>query len=520
MSKSIFLKSVLAVFLSGALLHASWPQWRGLHRNGVATESPPLTTEFGDTGPELLWESFEIPSDDDGGHGSIVVADGHAYLSLVWHRHVPAKERTIDSRVLRKLGHRNTKMAAEKIAAMEKARLGLSPQLRGGRLEEWINQWIKTNLTEEEKLHYDGYVKSRFKQGRLALPLDVLNAVAEKKDETFPNQESLLKWVKEQGWHEDINEKVTDAVPGTKRIASDTVLCLDARTGKEVWRFESATGPVGRSASSTPCIAEGRLFTACGESAYCLDAKTGKQLWKIPITSKGPASSPLFAEGRVFLQDNALKAFDYKTGELLWEQKEIRGNKSSPSVWGKGEDLTILCQSNSKFIGVNGNNGEIRWQVTGGSDASAAVSGDFVAIQHKQSDSGLIVYKLEKDGIKKAWAHPYTSRRYASSPILHEDRVYLLGGSRHLCADLKTGEILWNQPAKSEIASPILADGKLFVTENNGGILTILDATSNEYEKLASTKVRAIRCPSPAIDNGFLYLRREKSICCFDLRKK
>ena len=276
LSKSIFLKSVLAVFLSGALLHASWPQWRGLHRNGVATESPPLTTEFGDTGPELLWESFEIPSDDDGGHGSIVVADGHAYLSLVWHRHVPAKERTIDSRVLRKLGHRNTKMSAEKIAAMEKARLGLSPQLRGGRLEEWINQWIETNLTEEEKLHYDGYVKSRFKQGRLALPLDVLNAVAEKKDETFPNQESLLKWVKEQGWHEDINEKVTDAVPGTKRIASDTVLCLDARTGKEVWRFESATGPVGRSASSTPCIAEGRLFTACGESAYCLDAKTGK----------------------------------------------------------------------------------------------------------------------------------------------------------------------------------------------------------------------------------------------------
>ena len=518
--KHILFHAVLTVGLSISVLHASWPQWRGTYRNGVAQDSPALTTEFPDKIPTILWESFEIPSDDDGGHSSIVVENGHAYLSLVWHRHVPATERTIDSRVLRKLGHRSTKMPAEKIAAMEEARINLPLRLRGSKLEEWIDQWIKEKLSEEEKLHYEGYVKGRLKQGKLALPIQVLDTVASKRDQPFPNQASLDKWVGKQGWTKDINEKVLDAIPGTKRVSRDTVLCLDAKTGKEVWRFESPTEPVNRSASSTPCIAAGRVYSVCGSIAYCLDSMTGQLIWKSPIISKGPASSPMMVEGKLILLDNTLKALDAKSGKLLWEQKAVKGNRTSPATWGTAKSLTILCQSSNEFIGVDGNTGKIRWQVNGGGDASAAVSGNYVAIQHKHSDSGLVVYNLTEDGIKKTWEYLYTSRRYSSSPILHDGRVYLLGASRHLCADIKTGEIRWNKPAKSEIASPILADGKLFVMENNGGLLTILDASANEYKELASIKVGAIRCPSPAIDDGLLYLRRANSICCFDFRKK
>ena len=516
--KSTSVLSVI-VLVSAASLHAAWPQWRGVHRNGVAPESPALTTEFSDDGPKLVWESIEIPSDDEGGHSSVVVAGGRAYLSLVWHRDVPAQQRIIDTRVLRKLGHRNTKLEPEKIAAMEKARLSLSPRLRGGKLDEWIAQWIAEHLTEKEKLHYESFVKSRFRQGRHALPLDVLEAAADKKDEVFPDHASLVKWAKSHGWSEEIAEKVIDAVPATRQVAHDTVLCLDARTGKEVWRFEAETPPVNRAAASTPCVVEGKLFTALGGHAYCIDVKTGKPLWRTATSTKGPAASPLVVEGKLILLDQTLKALDAKTGELLWEQKAVKGCKSSPAAWGEGEHLTILSQSNGEFIGVNANTGEIRWQEQGGGDASAAISGDYLAIQHQRSNSGLVVYKISKDGIEKAWEHLFESRRYASSPILHAGRVHLLGGSRHLSADLDTGKILWNKPSKCEIASPILADGKLFITENNGGILTILDANADEYTELASTKVRAMRCPSPAIDGGFLYLRREKSICCFDLRK-
>ena len=97
-----------------ANLHAGWPQWRGIDRNGVAHNSPKITTDFAEDGPKMVWESIEIPSDDEGGHSSVIVAEGKVYLSLIWHRDVPAKQRTIDTRVLRKLGYRSTKLEPEK----------------------------------------------------------------------------------------------------------------------------------------------------------------------------------------------------------------------------------------------------------------------------------------------------------------------------------------------------------------------------------------------------------------------
>lgn len=509
----------LASFLLAIPIFASWPQWRGALRNGVDPESPALTTEFPDDGPKLVWESFEIPSDDEGGHSSVVIQDGRVYLSLVWHRDVPADERTIDSRVIRNLGHRRTKLSEDKIAAMEKARLGLSPRLRGKKLEEWIAGWVEANLDDEEQQHYTGYVRERFRKGKLALPLDLLETVAAKKDHVFPSHEALVEWVKEQGWPEELGRQVIDKVPATRQIATDTVLCLDAKNGAELWRHEKVTQKAPRNAASTPCVAEGRLFAVCSKHVYCLDAKDGKLVWEKEMTSTGPATSPIYAEGKLFLVDRGLTALDSKTGEKIWEQTKANNRLSSPSIWGEGESLTLAFQTNSEFQGVNANTGEIRWVASGGGESTAAIQGDILAVQNKKSDSGLVVHRVTKDGINKVWEYLYTSRRYSSSPLVYGNKVFLLGAGRHLCADYTTGDILWNQPAKSEISSPLLADGKILVLENNGTQLTILDANAEEYTELASTKVRAMRCPSPAISDGFLYVRKADRISCFDLRK-
>lgn len=518
----IQIRSILLLLFScsSIQLYSSWPQWRGAFRNGVAPDSPPLTTEFPEEGPKLLWESFEIPSDDDGGHSSLVIEGDKVYLSLVWHRDVPSTERTISSKVLRTLGHRNTNLSKEKLAIMERARLERSPRLRGSKLEEWMNLWIEENLNEKEKLHYSGFIKSRLKQGKFALPLDLLDAVAQKKDTVFPDHETFVNWVKSNNWPDDLAQKVIDAVPATMQQASDTVLCLDAKSGKEIWRFEKETTPVGRNAASTPCIADGKVFAVGAYRAYCLNADSGKVLWDLEIKNKGPAASPLYAEGKFFLLDSGLKALNAENGEEMWLQKKVNNKNASPVAWGKAKALTIACQGSAEFIGVNGNTGEIRWEVSGGGDSTAAIDQNLVAVQNQRSDSGLVVHRITEDRIEKIWEHLYTSRRYSSSPLVFKDKVYLLGASRHLCADLKTGKILWNQPAKSEISSPILADGKLFVLENNGALLTVLDANAEEYTELARTKIRAMRCPSPAISDGLLFVRKADKIACFDLRKQ
>jgi len=58
--------------------------------------------------------------------------------------------------------------------------------------------------------------------------------------------------------------------------ADDTVRCLDARSGKERWRF-TAAGPV----RIAPTVSAGKVYFGSDDgAAYCLDAETGSLVWK------------------------------------------------------------------------------------------------------------------------------------------------------------------------------------------------------------------------------------------------
>ena len=63
---------------------ADWAQWRGPQRNGVASGGPALPATWAKTGPRQLWQSQTISQDvgagSGGGYGSVVVADGRAYV--------------------------------------------------------------------------------------------------------------------------------------------------------------------------------------------------------------------------------------------------------------------------------------------------------------------------------------------------------------------------------------------------------------------------------------------------------
>ena len=69
-----------ALLLVGSIAQADdWPQWRGPLRNGILPESRPLAGQWPTKGLTKLWESEAIPSNDDGGHGSVVAAGGRVY---------------------------------------------------------------------------------------------------------------------------------------------------------------------------------------------------------------------------------------------------------------------------------------------------------------------------------------------------------------------------------------------------------------------------------------------------------
>jgi len=507
-----------ASILAPLTLAADWPQWRGPAGNGVLANGPSLLANWKGGDLKELWDSEEIPSNDDGGLGSVVVAGGRAYLSVVWHRDEPSETRQINELVVRQLGHQNTgALGPELVKKMEETRLSLSPTLRGKKLDDFAKQWIEENLNQKQRQLFSGMISGRFKKGALALPLDVLDKLAGQQQRVFANEAELKAWLDEQGWSDAIKQQVFAAVPPTRRVAEDTIECLDLASGKTLWKTAAPGLPTGRNSSSTPCVADGRVFAIGSVSACAVDAATGKLLWSVPLPQKGVGSSPTAAGGAVILNAKHLLALDAATGRELWKAEKAGGGNSSPVVWKSGERMLAICQGRNSLDAVDVKTGQPAWSVPGGGDSTPAIGGDILTVQTRRPEPGLVAYRLKPDGAEKLWLAPYDALRTQASPVMHGGYVFLADNDVQLCLDAANGSQRWTAPVPGSIASAVMADGKLFVPINNGNNVQVLRADGTERVELGKANVKATWVPSPTVADGKLFVRLKDRVRCFSL---
>ncbi|HUQ92482.1 MAG TPA: PQQ-binding-like beta-propeller repeat protein [Bryobacteraceae bacterium] len=89
------------------------------------------------------------------------------------------------------------------------------------------------------------------------------------------------------------------------------------------------------------------------------------------------------------------------------------------------------------------------------------------------------------------------------------------------CLDAKTGEEIWGSQriaAAIYSSSPVLADGKVYIT-NEEGTTTVIRA-GRQFEVLAENKLEEYTLSSPAISQGQIFLRTEKGLYCIGQRVK
>lgn len=160
----------------------------------------------------------------------------------------------------------------------------------------------------------------------------------------------------------------------------ERILCLDARTGKEIWKHEhkvtyAISYPGGPRV--TPTIHDGLLyFQGAMGHVWCLDAKTGKEQWKHDMCAKyecrpprwGYSSHPLVHGDLVYFaaggEGSVLVAFNRKTGEEKWKALSAEeAGYCGPIVTKAAGVEQLLFWYPKGVVGLNPTTGKKYWEV-------------------------------------------------------------------------------------------------------------------------------------------------------------
>ena len=293
----------------------------------------------------------------------------------------------------------------------------------------------------------------------------------------------------------------------------EVLLCLDAITGKEIWRSAQAIAyqmhPAavghGKGPKSTPLINNGNVYTfGISGVLSCHDARTGKLKWRQEFTKQYPKTSPLFGTAMSPLIDSglliahvgghdkgALTAFDPETGASKWSNEVDGPAYSSPIVVTLAGVRQVVTSTQGNVIGVDVTTGKLLWKLPAKSQydensVTAIAFKDMVIFSRE--GQGLTAIRLESDDSgfvpKEAWNNK-ENHMYLNSPVLVGNTLFglsLLKKGQFFAIDVETGKTLWQGPGRmGENAAILNLDGKVLLLLINDGNLIVLPANAKEY---------------------------------------
>jgi outer membrane protein assembly factor BamB len=503
---------VAGVWTAAAL--ADWPMWRGPLRNGVQPDGTKLTENLPAADWKPVWESEAIPADTEGGFGSPVVADGRVYLYCSWRVWVDIPERLLTADAARQLGLLPEGLPADLLAEIEAART--SPErtaLKGGAIGKWSREWVVARPAVTQQVAIARFAEDRLNRGDRAFAADELRRVPALIGKKLATPDDLVNWFKTNAITGPLQERMLALIPAKVAHMDDVTLCLDAADGRTLWK-KTHPGRVSEwGASATPAVASGIVCVAGSSGvAYAYDAKTGDLRWTNAVMRQaGINGSPVFHGNRFYLQAGGLVALDAATGTAVWRQDKIAGSDMSPVIW-EHDAKTYVISGGQKLSCADAADGQVLWSAVGSQYATPAVSGNFMAVQN---GTGLVTYCLSPTGAQKIADIPGIGSR-GGSAAMDGKHAYVAINPKAACVEAATGTVVWTVAgAREDFASPLLADGKL-IAFGGGGRLIMYDTATGKT--LTSAKVDAVRCTSPALADGRLYVRTAKSVRCYDLR--
>ncbi len=331
------------------------------------------------------------------------------------------------------------------------------------------------------------------------------------------------------------------------REGKDFLLCLDGNSGKELWATELGTmfeNDWGNGPRSTPTI-EGDFIYAMASSGnlVCLKAADGEVVWtkamqdlggKIPVW--GYSESPLVLEDKVICtpgeQQGAIAALDKKTGDLLWQTKDLVDVAHYSSVMPMEHDgKTILVQLLFKeLVGVDSADGKVLWTVPFPGNVAVIptpiVSGDKVYATAGYG-AGCVMLKLDGDKAEVVYENKNMTNHHGGV-ILLDGHIYgYSDGKGWVCQNLESGDMAWREREALGKGAIGYADGRFYCLEEDTGEVVLIAASDKGWEEHGrftlepQSKIRKEQgkiWTHPVIADGKLYLRDQDLVYCFDVK--
>jgi outer membrane protein assembly factor BamB len=293
----------------------------------------------------------------------------------------------------------------------------------------------------------------------------------------------------------------------------------------------------------TPLVAGGQVFTFGAAGKFCcFNAKTGAVVWQrnlneelsVPQNFFGVGSSPLL-EGKLLIVNAGgpngagVVALDRDTGKIVWQSTDEGASYASPMCATIGGQRYAFIFGRGGLVALDPADGKLLWRFPFRSKlyesvnaASPVIAGDCVFVSASYHTGGALL-RVRKDGCDVVWRDEVMSNHWATS-ILRDGYLYGFNG-RHeegttlRCVELATGKLMWEQP-KLTRCSMIYANGH-FIILNEWGRLMLARLTPKGCEIISAAQVLDPQRPSyiaPVLADGFLYVRNERQLLCFDLR--
>jgi outer membrane protein assembly factor BamB len=337
--------------------------------------------------------------------------------------------------------------------------------------------------------------------------------------------------------------------------AAESVIALDAATGKTIWEHKYASKiedfNYGPGPHSTPLIVGDRLFTiGTNKQLFAFHKTTGKVIWSHdliaefnsptllirPVVKAGYGCSPIAWRDTVICSvggpGQSVMAFRQDDGRVVWRTGDFHTSEAAPVLISIGGEEQLVVFGGGMINGMNPANGAILWSIPhdpgndlnmntplwGGSDDILLVSSAY--------KTGSRALRLKREGgvtePEELWFNNRVRFMFLSMVRLG-DYVYGtsgdLGPSFLTALDIRTGQMAWQHRGIAR-ASIVYADGKAILLEEDGDLtlakltpegVTVLSQQAKLFDTMSWT--------APTLVGTTLFARDREKIVALDLGK-